>query len=195
MDESKGKKNRGLIIALSVLVGLIAVLVVAIVVVNVNTHRNVEMNYEEYEQRLTSATEDCAMLRSLYSSGAVSKEVAEETYDKKMAEAGDDSVYRVNLAFCYVQHIRYHGATFEEVLTRLKEIEPYLSTDGDWIDYYDRLVVYYIEEDDWDKVHYYASLRDELIQIEGDDSEWGGETDNPFVPDEQTDEYNNGEEE
>ena len=110
------------------------------------------------------------------------------------SEAGDDSVYRVNLALCYVQHIRYHGATFEEVLTRLKEIEPYLSTDGDWVDYYDRLVVYYIEEDDWDKVHYYAGLRDKLIQIEGDDSEWDGETDNPLVLDEQTNEYNNGEE-
>lgn len=174
--KNEGADNKRLVLILVVLALLVVVLVVGVVVVN-NIPRT-SINYEEYEQEVTSATEDCEELKSLYSSGVAPKEVAEEAYDKLMAESGDDNVYKVNLALCYVQHIRYHGATFDEVLALLKAIEPYLSTDGDWVDYYDRLVVYYIEEDDWDKARYYAGLRDELVQIDGDDTEWDGETNN-----------------
>ncbi|MBO4276469.1 hypothetical protein J5868_02095 [Candidatus Saccharibacteria bacterium] len=193
MDESKGKKNRGLIIALSVLVGLIAVLVVAIVVVNVNTNRNAGMNYEEYEQKVASSTTDCVGLKGIYNG---SEELAMEAYNRKMAEAGEDDVYKVNLTLCFVQYIRYHGSTSDEVLALLKAIEPNLSTDSDRIDYYNQLSVYYIEEDDWDNAAYYANLRDELMQVEWPDDEDSEESDEDdgYWYDEYDDEYEQEEE-
>lgn len=166
--------NKKIIVVLSVLVGLIVVLLMAILIVTniVNTYRSTtEIDYEEYEQKVASSTEDCEALKGLYSSGAVPREVAEETYDRMMTEAGDDNVYKVNLTLCYVQHIRYHGATFDEVLAILKAVEPYLPTDGDRIDYYDRLSVYYLEEDDWDNAVYYANLRDKLMHAEWPDED------------------------
>ncbi|MBO4276175.1 hypothetical protein J5868_00480 [Candidatus Saccharibacteria bacterium] len=187
LGESLNASNRKLIVLLSVLTGFAIALIATILVVtsSVNVSRNTER--EEYERIITLSTEDCEKLKSMYSGGLLPKEVAEEAYDGMMAEAGNDNIYKVNLTLCYVQHIRYHGATFDEVLALLKALEPYLSTDDDWIDYYDRLVVYYVEEDDWDKVSYYADLRDDLMRIEDDDSGWGDEYDDIY--DEDLDEY------
>ena len=135
LGESLNASNRKLIVLLSVLTGFAIALIATILVVtsSVNVSRNTER--EEYERIITLSTEDCEKLKSMYSGGLLPKEVAEEAYDGMMAEAGNDNIYKVNLTLCYVQHIRYHGATFDEVLALLKALEPYLSTDDDWIDY------------------------------------------------------------
>lgn len=186
--------KKSIVVVLSVLVGLIIVLLIAIlVVINVvNTSRNADtslMSPEEYEQMLISATEDCTGLKGLYGGGAVPKEVAIEAYNRKMIESGDNNEYKVSLTLCFVQYTRYHGATFEEVLTMLKAIEPYLTTDNNWIDYYNRLVVYYVEEDDWDNVVYYANLRDELMQAEWPDEDYTEEDTYEYDEYDYSDEY------
>ncbi len=174
---SEGAENKKLIIILSVLVGIIAVLVVAILVVhNMTSPKNPptpEQWDEQYEMEST-AFADCEDINNAFSGGAMSEDEAEQTY-KDLYNKYENNFYKVRLTLCYTDYMYNKDHNLEKAVARLDKIEPLIEDENDFIDYYDRLIVYYVEADDWDKVRHYASLRDALFpedeQIVYDDEE------------------------
>ena len=173
-SEGDNTSNKKLIILLSVLAGIIAVLVITILVVHNMLRTTKQLTTEQWEEGYemeSTAMDDCEDISSAFSSGMITKEEAEQYY-KEMYDGSDSSFYKVRLTLCYTDNMYNKNKDLNEAVTRLSVIEPLIENTDDYIDYYDRLIVYYVEADDWDKVYHYAELRDALLplsEIAGDE--------------------------
>lgn len=161
----KSNNNKKIILILVVLVLLVVALVVGVIVANV-MQRNDDIDFYELTERekmINLANEDCNSIQDIYDSGAITMTRADAMYEKKME--GYDDNYKIYLTICYVDNMRYYRDDFDETINLLKQVEPLLTEDYDFIEYYDRLVVYYVEKDDQNMVDYYASKRDSYMTV------------------------------
>lgn len=161
-----GKKvpsNNKIVALIVFLVLAILVLLIGIVIVNnLNNKKNREESESQRLEMVNSANDDCNAIIDLYDGGAVDMEWTDKVYEEKMAQQ-DDNSYKVYLTICYADEVHSRGVSLAKTVEMLKKVEPLLVYDVDYIEYYNRFVVYYVEEEDWDMARYYASLRNEYI--------------------------------
>ena len=133
---SEGVENKKLIIILSVLVGIIAVLVVAILAVhNMTSPKNPptpEQWDEQYEMEST-AFADCEDINNAFSGGAMSEEEAEQTY-KDLYNKYENNFYKVRLTLCYTDYMYNKDHNLEKAVARLDKIEPLIEDENDIIE-------------------------------------------------------------
>jgi len=164
-NKGDGVQNKKLIILLSVLVGLIAILVVAILVVHNVILSNKKLTPEQWDEKYemeSLALSDCEDINQAFNGGMITNEEAGQYYEE-MYEKTDSNFYKVRLTLCYADYMYNKNHDLDGTVKMLERIEPLIEDTDDYVDYYDRLIVYYVEADDWDKVMHYAELRDAMF--------------------------------
>ena len=130
-SEGDNTSNKKLIILLSVLAGIVAVLVIAILVVHniLRSGGKIVVDPSNRAEMISLAEEDCEGISSLYGGGAIDAQQANEMYHRKMAES-DDNSYKVHLTICYTDNMHYAGMDLDKIIGILEEIEPYRTGDS-----------------------------------------------------------------
>lgn len=179
-SEGENTSNKKLIILSSVLAGIVTVLVITILVIHNMLRTTRQLTSEQWDEKYemeSVAYIDCDDLSNAYNSGIMTEDETERQY-QEMYEKAVSNFYKVRLTLCYADYMYNKNHNLDETIAKLTKIEPLIEDDNDYIDYYDRLIVYYVDADDWDKVYHYAELRDVLF------SKADGMIDNELVADE-----------
>ena len=168
MDNRGNETNKGnkkLVVLLSVLAGIVAVLVIAILVVHNLLGTTKQLTLEQWDEKYemeSMAYLDCDDLSNAYNSGMMTEDEVERQY-QEFYEKTDSNFYKVRLTLCYADYMYNKNHNLDETVAKLTKIEPLIEDTDDYVDYYDRLIVYYVDADDWDKVYHYAELRNVLF--------------------------------